>query len=72
MRKYEVMVIIDPDTDERQVSPILEQYTKVITNAGGTIENVDVWGKRRLAYEIQKKTEGIYAIIGLTSEPAPR
>lgn len=69
MRKYEVMVIIDPDTDDRQVNPILEQYTKVITNAGGTIENVDVWGKRRLAYEIQKKTEGIYAVIGLTSEP---
>ncbi|RCK68835.1 30S ribosomal protein S6 [Desertihabitans brevis] len=69
MRKYEVMVIIDPDTDDRQVSPLLEQYTKVITDAGGSIENVDVWGKRRLAYEIQKKTEGIYAVINLTATP---
>ncbi|WP_114561317.1 30S ribosomal protein S6 [Desertihabitans aurantiacus] len=69
MRKYEVMVIIDPDTDDRQVNPLLEQYTKVITDAGGSIENVDVWGKRRLAYEIQKKTEGIYAVINLTATP---
>lgn len=70
MRKYEVMVILDPETDDRQVNPILEQYTKVITDAGGTIENLDVWGKRRFAYEIQKKTEGIYAVIELTAEPA--
>ncbi|MVA74742.1 30S ribosomal protein S6 [Auraticoccus sp. F435] len=69
MRKYEVMVIIDPDTDDRQVNPILEQHTKVITDAGGTIENLDVWGKRRLAYEINKKSEGIYAVIELTAEP---
>lgn len=70
MRKYEVMIIIDPDTDERQVSPTLDNYLKVITNAGGTVDNVDIWGRRRLAYEINKKPEGIYAVINLTSEPA--
>lgn len=70
MRKYEVMIIIDPDTDERQVSPTLDNYLKVITNAGGTVENVDIWGRRRLSYEINKKPEGIYVVVNLTSEPA--
>lgn len=70
MRKYEVMVIINPDTDERQVNPTLEPFLKVITNSGGTVDNVDLWGRRRLAYEIEKKSEGIYAVIQLTAEPA--
>lgn len=70
MRKYEVMIIIDPDTDERQVPGTLDNYLKVITGAGGTVENVDIWGKRRLAYEIRKKPEGIYAVVNLTAEPA--
>jgi len=70
MRKYEVMIIIDPDTDERQVAPTLDNYLKVITNAGGSVENVDIWGRRRLAYEIRKKPEGIYAVVHLTATPA--
>lgn len=70
MRHYEVMVILDPDTDERQVQPTLEQFLTVITKAGGTVDNLDIWGRRRLAYEIQKKSEGIYAVITLTAEPA--
>lgn len=70
MRKYEVMIIVDPDTDERQVGPTLDNYLKVITGDGGTVENVDIWGKRRLAYEINKKPEGIYAVVNLTAEPA--
>ena len=69
MRPYEVMVIFDPDTDERSVQPTLEQYLTVITKGGGTVENLDIWGRRRLAYEIQKKTEGIYAVITLNAEP---
>ncbi|MGC5254434.1 30S ribosomal protein S6, partial [Escherichia coli] len=55
------MVIFDPEIDERQVAPKLDGFLKVITNDGGTIEKVDVWGRRRLAYEIKKKNEGIYA-----------
>ncbi len=70
MRPYEVMVILDPDTDERQVQPTLEQYLTVITKGGGTVENLDIWGRRRLAYEIAKKSEGIYAVINLTANPA--
>jgi small subunit ribosomal protein S6 len=65
--QYELMVILDPEIDERQVAPNLDKFLKVITNDGGTIENVDVWGRRRLAYEIQKKTEGIYAVVNFTA-----
>ena len=70
MRAYELMVIIDPEVEERTVEPSLQKFLNVITNDGGTIEKVDIWGRRRLAYEINKKTEGIYAVIDLTAEPA--
>ena len=69
-RQYEVMVILDPDLDERTVAPSLDTYLNVVRQSGGTVENVDIWGKRRLAYEINKKSEGIYAVIDLTAEPA--
>ena len=69
MRPYEVMVIFDPETDERSVQPTLEQYLTVITKGGGTVENLDIWGRRRLAYEIQKKSEGIYAVITMQANP---
>lgn len=69
MRPYEVMVIFDPDTEERSVQPTLEQYLTVITSGGGTVDNLDIWGRRRLAYEIAKKSEGIYAVINLTAQP---
>ena len=69
MRIYEVMVIFDPDTEERTVQPTLDKHLKVITKGGGTVDNVDIWGRRRLAYEIRKKSEGIYAVINLTAEP---
>ena len=70
MRAYEVMVILDPSLEERTIEPSLDKYLNVIRNDGGTIENVDIWGKRRLAYEIQKKNEGIYAVVNFTCEPA--
>jgi len=69
MRKYEVLVIMDPDTDERTIQPTLEQFLTVITKGGGTVDSLDIWGRRRLAYEIQKKPEGIYAVINLTANP---
>ena len=69
MRKYEVMIIIDPTAEERQVDSLMEKYLKVITDEKGTVDNVDVWGKRRLAYDIQKKPEGIYVVINATCEP---
>ena len=65
--QYELMVILTPEIDERQVAPTLDKFLKVITNDGGTIENIDIWGRRRLAYEIQKKNEGIYAVVNFTA-----
>src|SRR5437868_14705918 len=70
MRHYEVMVILDPSLDERTVAPSLDQFLTVVRNDGGTVEKVDVWGRRRLAYDIDKKSEGIYAVIDLSAEPA--
>ncbi|MCU6481099.1 small subunit ribosomal protein S6 [Arthrobacter silviterrae] len=69
MRPYELMVIIDPDVDERTVEPSLQKFLNVITTDGGTIEKVDIWGRRRLAYDIQKKSEGIYAVVNFTAAP---
>ena len=65
--QYELMVILDPEIDERTVAPSLDKFLNVIRNDGGTVDNVDIWGRRRLAYEINKKTEGIYAVVKLTS-----
>ena len=65
--QYELMVILDPEIDERTVAPSLDKFLNVIRTDGGTIDNVDVWGRRRLAYEINKKTEGIYAIVNFTA-----
>ncbi|WP_300681619.1 30S ribosomal protein S6 [Nocardioides sp.] len=70
MRNYEVVVILDPSLDERTVAPSLDKYLNVVRNDGGTVDNVDVWGRRKLAYEIKKNAEGIYAIVTLNAEPA--
>ena len=70
LRAYEVMVILDPSLDERSIEPSLDKYLNVIRNDGGTVEKVDVWGRRRLAYEIKKNAEAIYAVITLTAAPA--
>ena len=70
MRAYELMVIIDPEVEERTVEPSLDKFLNVVRNDGGTIDKVDIWGRRRLAYEIQKKTEGIYAVVNFTATPS--
>ena len=66
--QYELMVILDPEIDERTVAPSLDKFLNVIRTDGGTIDNIDIWGRRRLAYEINKKTEGIYAVVNFTAE----
>jgi len=70
MRHYEVMVILDPELEERTVAPSLDTFLNVVKNDGGSVVKVDIWGKRRLAYEIDKKTEGIYAVLDLNCTPA--
>ena len=70
MRHYEVMVILDPTLDERTVAPSLDTFLNVIRTSGGNVEKVDVWGKRRMSYEILKHSEGIYAVLDVTCEPS--
>ena len=70
MRKYEMMVLVDSDVDERQVPALVEKHLEVITKGGGSIENIDIWGRRRLAYDINKKSEAIYAVVQVTADPA--
>jgi small subunit ribosomal protein S6 len=69
MREYELMAIINPEVEDRAVEPTLNKFLDVVRKGNGTVENIDIWGRRRLAYEIQKKTEGIYAVVTFTSEP---
>lgn len=69
MRAYELMVILDPSIDERTVEPTMNKLLEQVTNAGGSVENVDLWGKRRLAYPILKNNEGIYVVMNMTTAP---
>ncbi|OLR91019.1 30S ribosomal protein S6 [Actinokineospora bangkokensis] len=64
------MVILDPTLDERTVAPSLDTFLNVIRTSGGNVEKVDVWGKRRLSFEINKHAEGIYAVLDISAEPA--
>ncbi len=70
MRRYEVMVILDPDLEEKTVAPSLDTFLNVIKADGGSVNQVDVWGRRRLAYEINHKTDGIYAVLDITATVA--
>ena len=70
MRHYELMVILDPELEERTVTPSLETYLKIIKDSGGTVNKLDLWGKRRMSFEINKKPEGIYAVVDMHCEPA--
>ena len=70
MRPYEIMVILDPTLDERTVAPSLETFLNVIRKDGGSVDKVDIWGRRRLSFEINKKAEGIYAVVDMTCTPA--
>ena len=59
-----------PTSRNETVQPSLDTYLNVVRNDGGSVDNVDVWGRRRLAYEIDKNAEGIYAVVSLQAEPA--
>ncbi len=69
MRRYELMVILDPDLEERTIAPSLDQFLGVVRSDGGSVEKLDVWGRRRLSFEINKKAEGIYAVVDLQATP---
>jgi small subunit ribosomal protein S6 len=69
MRRYEMMIILDPGLEENTIQPSLDQFLTVIRDGGGSVDKVDVWGRRRLAYDIDHKSEGIYAVIDMNAEP---
>src|ERR1700743_2866400 len=69
MRNYEMMIILDPTLEERTVQPSLEQFLQIVPTGGGKVEKLDIWGRRRLAYDIDKRAEGIYAVVDLAAEP---
>jgi len=68
MHKYELMVILDPNLEERTVAPSLDKFLNVIRNAKGSVDNVDIWGRRKMAYEINKHQDGIYAVVNMTCD----
>lgn len=68
MNKYELAVVVKPSLDEEALKAEFESIKELIERFGGTIEKVDDWGKRRLAYEIQKVNEGFYSFITFNSE----
>ncbi|AXR74501.1 MULTISPECIES: 30S ribosomal protein S6 [Auritidibacter] len=71
MRAYELMALIDPEVDERTVEPTLRKYfDNTVVKDGGSVEEIDVWGRRKLAYEIKKNSEAVYAVVNFTAEPA--
>jgi small subunit ribosomal protein S6 len=69
MRKYETIFILNPSFDEEAVKAGIEKFKGVIENGGGTVDNVDFWGKRKLAYEIKKVGEGFYTLFSFTAGP---
>ena len=69
MRHYEIMIILEPETDERTVAPSLAKLLQVVPSSGGAVDKIDIWGKRRLAYDIKKKSEGFYVVVDMTTTP---
>ncbi len=67
MRRYEIMVILDPELEEKTIAPSLEAFLNVVRADGGTVHQIEIWGKRRLAYEINHRSEGIYALLHVTA-----
>lgn len=70
MRNYELLFILKPEMEEEKIQAALDKYTAIITDGQGEVANVDKWGKRRLAYEIQDFQDGFYILVTFKSEPA--
>ncbi len=69
MRAYEIMLILPAEADESVVSTAVDRITKVVSDAGGEVSDIDRWGRRRFAYELQHQTEGYYVVVNFTAEP---
>lgn len=69
MNKYELAVVVSAKLEDDERAAAIEKVKNMITKHGGTITNVDEWGKKRLAYEVQKMKEGFYYFIRFDAEP---
>ena len=69
MRNYELVCIFQPDLDETAFKSAVERVSGWITEAGGNIDKLEVWGRRRLAYVIRKQTEGQYVLLNISLDP---
>ena len=69
MRNYELVCIIQPDLDETAFKGAIDRVQGWITEAGGNVDKVDIWGRRRLAYVIRKQREGQYVLMNVTLDP---
>ena len=70
MREYEVMLILPAEADEKVVSTAVDRITKVVSTQGGEVSNIDRWGRRRFAFEIDHANEGYYVVVSFTAEPS--
>jgi small subunit ribosomal protein S6 len=70
MRHYEVMLILDPSLEDKDVKAAVDRFLATVTSRGGKVTGIDHWGKRRFAYEIRHIGEGYYAVVDLEAEPA--
>lgn len=70
MRRYEVMVILDPSLEDKDAKAAVDRYLTTVSSRGGEVQNIDHWGKRRFAYEIRHINEGYYTVVVLNAEPA--
>jgi small subunit ribosomal protein S6 len=69
MRSYELMFIVHPELDDSEFNEVVDKVKTWITDSGGQIDNLDIWGKRRLAYPIQKQVEGQYVLLNTQLDP---
>ena len=69
MNKYESVIIINPSLDEQGTKEVITKFTDLITNNDGKVENVDEMGKRKLAYDIKKHSEGNYVVYTFEANP---
>lgn len=70
MKAYELLLLLNPTLDEESRAAVLDKVQGIITADGGVVDNVDSWGKRKLAFEIDKLTDGDYALIDFHTAPA--
>ncbi|MDR0990413.1 MAG: 30S ribosomal protein S6 [Propionibacteriaceae bacterium] len=70
MRSYEMMIILDPEVDDRQVAVVIDNHLTPAKQAGAQVTAIDIMGRKKFAYDIKKKSEGTYVVINLDAEPA--